>query len=133
MIYPDEALHGKAVVSSDGVVIGEISRLFIDPVEWRVRSIEVRLRKESADRVGIHRTLFHSATIEVSTQQIQSVEVALILSISLDKLRPPAAVEQAPAPWAARSGSSDPAGVRDRPDRFVVRRKSRCDMAGSLA
>jgi sporulation protein YlmC with PRC-barrel domain len=98
MIYPEEALHGKAVLSSDGVVIGEISRLFIDSTDWRVRSIEVRLRKEPADRVGIHRSLFHPATIEISAQQIQSFEDALILSIPLGELRPAALVVEAPAP-----------------------------------
>ncbi len=98
MIYPDEALHGKAVISSDGVVIGEILRLFIDPADWRVRSLEVKLRNEPADRVGIHRSLFHAATVEISTQQIQSFEDALILSIPLGELRPPAGAEEAPAP-----------------------------------
>jgi len=96
MIYPEEALRGKAVLSSDGVVIGEISRLFIDPADWRVRSIEVRLRKESADRVGIHRSLFHAATVEIPTQQIQSFEDALILSIPVGDLRPPAVMEETP-------------------------------------
>jgi hypothetical protein len=103
MRLADDSFHGRVVLSSDGIAIGEITRLFIDPSfpGWRVGSFEVRLRKEAADRAGIHRSLFHAATLEISTGLVQSTGDAVILSVPLDELRPPAppaSEETAPAP-----------------------------------
>jgi sporulation protein YlmC with PRC-barrel domain len=99
MEFTDDALRGRVVLSSDGLVIGEIVRLLIDlsPPGWRVRSFEVRLRKDAAERVGAHRRLFHDARLVISTDLVQSIGDAVILSVSADALRSPTSSEQ-PAP-----------------------------------
>ena len=101
MRLADDSFHGRVVLSSDGIAIGEIARLFIDSsAGWRVGSFEVRLRKDVADRAGVHRSLFHAPTLEISTDLVQSIGDAVILSVPLDALNPPvpAAEETAPAP-----------------------------------
>ena len=90
MKLSDDTFRGRVVLSSDGLVIGEIERLFIDPANWRIRSIEVKLRKDAADRVGVHRSLFHSATLEISTELVQASADAVILAVPIDSLRAPA-------------------------------------------
>lgn len=92
MRLADDSFHGRVVLSSDGIALGEITHLFIDPSSpgWRVSSFEVRLRKEVADRAGVHRSLFHAATLEISTDLVQSIGDAVILSVALDALNPPA-------------------------------------------
>lgn len=98
MKLTDDSFRGRVVLSSDGLAIGEIARLFIDPAGWRVRSFEVRLRKDAAERVGVPRSLFHGATLEISTDLVQSTGDAVILSVSAEALRHPTPPEQgAPA------------------------------------
>jgi hypothetical protein len=99
MKLTDAAFRGRVVLSSDGLAIGEITRLFVEAAGWRVCSFEVRLRKDVAERIGIPRTLFHGATIEISTDLVQSTGDAVILSVSAEALRQPAPPEpSAPAP-----------------------------------
>jgi sporulation protein YlmC with PRC-barrel domain len=99
MKLTDESFRGRVVLSSDGVAIGEIVRMLVDPDGWRVRSIEVRLRKDAAERVGVRRSLFHSASLEISTDLVQSAGDAVILSVPAESLRQPAPPTQtAPAP-----------------------------------
>lgn len=93
MKISDDNLRGRIVLSNDGLAIGEIERLFIDPADLRVSSLVVRLRKDAAERIGIHRSLFHGATYEISTALVQSTGDVVILSVHLDALRPPEPVE----------------------------------------
>jgi sporulation protein YlmC with PRC-barrel domain len=91
MKYSDEELHGRVVLSGDGLAIGEITKLFIDPADWRVEAIQVKLRKEIAERVGASRSIFHAATIEIPAHLIQSVGDAVLLNVPIDNLRAPPA------------------------------------------
>lgn len=98
MKLSDDNLRGRVVLSSDGLAIGEIERLFIDPANLRISSLEVRLRKDAAERVGMHRSLFHGATIEIPASAVQSTGDVVILSVPLNALRPPKPPEmRAPA------------------------------------
>ena len=85
----DEQLRGRVVLSSDGFAVGEIERLFIDSADLRVSSIEVRLRKDAAERLGARHSMFRSATLEISTAMVQSTGDVVILSVALDALGPP--------------------------------------------
>jgi sporulation protein YlmC with PRC-barrel domain len=101
MKLTDESFRGRVVLSSDGVAIGEIVHLIVDPAGWCVRSLEVRLRKDAAERVGVPRSLFHGATLEISTDLVQSAGDAVILSVPADELRqppPPPPAQTTPAP-----------------------------------
>ncbi len=85
----DDSLRGRLVLSGDGLSIGEVVRLFVDPGEWRVRAIEVKLRNDVADRIGAHHGLLRAATLQIPTEQIQSVGDAVILSVAVTALHPP--------------------------------------------
>jgi sporulation protein YlmC with PRC-barrel domain len=98
MKLTDESFRGRVVISSDGVALGEIAHLSVDPSTWRVRSLEVRLRKDAAERVGVPRSLFHSSTIEIATDLVQSVGDAVVLAVTADALRPPPPPPQPSAP-----------------------------------
>jgi len=87
MRLSDDNLHGRVVISGDGIAIGEITRVFLDSSEWRVEALQVKLRRESAERLGANRSMFHAATLEIPTRMIQSVGDAVILSVPLDGLR----------------------------------------------
>ncbi|MCZ7682355.1 MAG: PRC-barrel domain containing protein [Sandaracinaceae bacterium] len=87
MRLSDEDLHGRTVISADGLVLGEIVALLLESEAWRVDSLQVRLRKDAADRIGAERSMFRPGVIEVESRLVQSVGDAVLLSVPLDQLR----------------------------------------------
>ena len=87
MRLSEQNLHGRTVIASDGLVIGEIGLLFIDSDAWRVDALEVKLRNDVADRLGADRSMFRAGALEIPTNIIQSVGDAVVLSVAIDGLR----------------------------------------------
>jgi sporulation protein YlmC with PRC-barrel domain len=83
----DETIRGKTVVGSDGQVIGEVSALFLNSEAWRIESLQVKLRRETAERVGASHGIFHAGSIEIPVASVQSVGDAIVLSVAVDDLR----------------------------------------------
>lgn len=98
MTLSDQALHGRVVLSGDGLAIGEITRLNVEPTTWHVVSLEVKVRKDAAERIGVQRSMFHATTIVIPTEHVQSVGDAVILSVPLAALRQAPEREREPAP-----------------------------------
>jgi sporulation protein YlmC with PRC-barrel domain len=80
MRLSDENLRGRTVIAADGQAIGEIAALFLDSEAWRIRSLNIKLRKEVADQLGATRGMFHAATLELPVAMVQSGGDAVILS-----------------------------------------------------
>jgi sporulation protein YlmC with PRC-barrel domain len=97
MRLSDENLRGRTVIAADGLVLGVIAALFIDSDAWRVESLQVKLHKDVADRLGTGRTIFHAGTLEIPIHMVQSVGDAVVLSAAIDELRPavPPAIQPA--------------------------------------
>jgi len=87
MRLSDEKLHGRTVIASDGSAIGEIAVLFLDSDAWHVESLQVKLRKDIADRLGADRSMFRAGALEIPTSMIQSVGDAVVLRVPVDELR----------------------------------------------
>ena len=87
MRLSDDNLRGRTVIASDGLAIGEIVVLFLDSDDWRVESLQIKLRKDVADRLGADRSMFHAGALEVPTSMIQSVGDAVVLAVAVDELR----------------------------------------------
>lgn len=87
MRLSDENLRRLSVIASDGIAIGELAGMFIDSSTWNVESLQVKLRKDIADRLGAERSIFHPGALEIPTHMIQSVGDAVILSVEIDELR----------------------------------------------
>jgi sporulation protein YlmC with PRC-barrel domain len=87
MRLSDENLRGRTVIASDGLAIGEIAALFLDSDAWRVEAIQVKLRKDIADRLGADRSVFHAGTLEIPIRMVQSAGDAVVLSVAVDELR----------------------------------------------
>ena len=99
MRLSDQNLNGRTVIASDGLAVGEIAALFLDSDTWRVESLQIKLRKEIADRLGAGRSMFRAGAVEVSIQMVQSIGDAVVLSVAVDELRQvvPEVSEPAPA------------------------------------
>lgn len=87
MRITDDNLHGRVVLSADGLAIGEVHKLFFHGAQFAIDAVEVRLRKEIAERFGIKHSTFHPASLEIPAGFVQSVGDAVILSAKLDDLR----------------------------------------------
>jgi sporulation protein YlmC with PRC-barrel domain len=98
MRLSDENLRGRVVIASDGMAIGEIATLFLDSDAWRVESLQVKLRKDVADRLGADRSMFHAGALEIPIRMVQSVGDAVVLSVAVDDLRQVLTAASAPAP-----------------------------------
>jgi sporulation protein YlmC with PRC-barrel domain len=100
MRLSDETLHGRTVIASDGVAIGSITALFIDSDAWRIESLQIKLNKDVADRLGADRSWLHAGAVEIPIRMVQSVGDAVVLSVRVDELRQvlPGTSESAPAP-----------------------------------
>ncbi len=87
MRISDDNLHGRTVISSDGIAVGEITALSIESGTWNVASLQVKLRKDVADRLGADRSMFRAGATEIPTTMVQSLGDAIILSVAVDELR----------------------------------------------
>ena len=87
MRITDEKLHGRVVITADGRAIGEVTRLFFEGGVFAIDAIEIKLRKDAADALGLEHKGFRHPTIEIPVRLVQSVGDALILSAVLADLR----------------------------------------------
>ena len=87
MRLSDENLRGRTVIAADGLAIGEIAALFLDSSDWRVESLQVKLHKDVADRLGADRGMFHAGALEIPIRMVQSVGDAVVLAVVVDELR----------------------------------------------
>jgi len=61
MQISDEQFRGRTVIAADGQAIGEVAALFIDTSTWIIASLQIKLSKTAADRLGAARGLLHAA------------------------------------------------------------------------
>jgi sporulation protein YlmC with PRC-barrel domain len=87
MRLSDENLRGRTVIAADGQVVGGINAIFLDSEAWRVESLQVALRKDIADQLGAHRSVFHAGAVEIPVGMVQSVGATVVLSVPVDGLR----------------------------------------------
>lgn len=96
MRLSDENLRGRSVIAADGQVIGELAAIYVESSSWRVESLQVKLRSEIADQLGVHRSVFRSGTFEVPVRFVQSLGDTLVLNVPASRLR-----DVLPAPQAS--------------------------------
>jgi sporulation protein YlmC with PRC-barrel domain len=83
----DEDLRGRTAISAEGQVVGEVTALFFDSRAWRVESLQVKLRKEIADQLGVDRSVFRAGALEIPVRMVQAVGDTVVLSIAAEGLR----------------------------------------------
>lgn len=87
MQMSDQSIRGRTVIAGDGQVIGEITAIFFNSDGWRVEALQLKLRKETADQLGAHRTVFQAGEIVVPVRMVQSVGETVILSVAMAELQ----------------------------------------------
>ena len=79
LVY-EEALSGRSVIDSTGRSIGEVMGLVIDPDDWRIEAVRVKLHKDVTEEIGAPHGAFRAARLDVPTAFIHSVSDAVVLS-----------------------------------------------------
>jgi sporulation protein YlmC with PRC-barrel domain len=87
MRLSDENIRGRTVIDADGQALGTVAALFIDAGLWKVESIQVKLVREVADRIGASHNLFRAGVVEIPVRLVQSTGDAVVLSVSAESLR----------------------------------------------
>ena len=86
MRISDDNLNGRVVLTADGLAVGEVNKLFFHGAQFAIDAIQVKVRKEVAERLGLKHSTFHPATLEIPAGFVQSVGDAVLLSAKLDDL-----------------------------------------------
>jgi sporulation protein YlmC with PRC-barrel domain len=94
IIY-EEALSGRSVIDATGRSIGEVVALLIDPEQWRVEAVRVKLHKDVTEEIGASHGAFRAARLDVPTTFIHNVSDAVVLSGPIGALR---TLEHQPSP-----------------------------------
>ncbi len=87
MRFSDNSIRGRTVIAGDGQVLGEIIAVHFDSEGWRVEAIGLKLRKDVADQLGAHRSVFQAGELELPVGTIQSVGETVILSVAMPELQ----------------------------------------------
>jgi sporulation protein YlmC with PRC-barrel domain len=87
MLVPDEDIRGRTVIAADGQLVGEVTAFLIDTDDWLVQALQIELRKEIADQLGTHRSIFRAGTLQIPMRVVQSVGRTIILSVPVEGLR----------------------------------------------
>lgn len=94
MRLSDQFLSGRTVVAADGLAIGEVTALFISSANWQVESLQIRVRREVAERAGATKRFFRTPSMEIPVRLIQSVGDAIVLRVKVNELRQEASEEE---------------------------------------
>src|SRR5215207_6937585 len=86
MRITDDNLHGRVVLTADGLAIGEVNKLFFHGGAFAIDAIEIKVRREMAERLGLKHSPFKPAMMEIPAGAVQSVGDAVILSAKLEEL-----------------------------------------------
>ncbi len=84
----EDTLRGRAVIDAQGTVIGEIDDLVVDTDAWKLDALRVKLRRDVADAIGVHRSAFRAASIEVPASAVQSIGETVVLRSDAAALAP---------------------------------------------
>jgi sporulation protein YlmC with PRC-barrel domain len=84
----DVELRDRTVIGADGNAIGQVAAMIVDADSWAVKAIRIKLRNNVADQAGVGHSLFRASTVDVPIAHIQSVGDTVVLTVSVDGLRP---------------------------------------------
>jgi len=73
------------VVTSGAHIIGEVKEIKIDPTNWQVKYLDVKLTGDAAESLGMKKR-FRSSAICIPTSMIQAVAHVVTISKSLKEL-----------------------------------------------
>jgi sporulation protein YlmC with PRC-barrel domain len=95
----DDALHGRTVLSADGHAVGELSHLLIDHGKLELAGMEVKVRRNVAERLHLPHSFLKPPTLTIPAENVHSIGDVVILEVGLESLaaREPSRAPEQPA------------------------------------
>lgn len=79
-------LVDKKILTQDGREIGHVEGLELDIESWHVRSLEVRLRRDTLEALNIKRPLFGTRTVRLGVGHVSGVTDTVVLKTKLEEV-----------------------------------------------
>jgi sporulation protein YlmC with PRC-barrel domain len=83
-----DSVHGRVVITSDGLRIGHVNAILLVEGELRIGALQVKLDKSAAERIGVEHSVLRGALIDVAVDNVQSIGDAVLLAVPIEGLRP---------------------------------------------
>lgn len=82
-------LTGRTVVTKDGIQLGDVVDLDLDPADWRVHWIYLRLHRALTDRFHIDAPfVMGTRTISFSVEYVANIDKEIALRVTLEEIIP---------------------------------------------
>ena len=95
-------VKGRTVIDATGAAIGEVEGLYIEQAAAGehvcIGGMQVKLRSRVADDVGVERSTFKPAVVDIPASMLQAIGDAVLLNVRLDALLQPRELAQQPTP-----------------------------------
>lgn len=75
--------RGKKVWSQDGREVGELDGLEIAPDEWVIRGVDIKVRREVLEEMGLKKPLMGTQTVRIAPDEVSGISDAVILKSPL--------------------------------------------------
>lgn len=80
-------LNGKKVISSDGIVLGEVENTAISVDNWSVTHLHVDLNKDVCNSLSFDCPTLGSITVSLPVETISVVGEVIVLNKSIEELK----------------------------------------------
>lgn len=80
-------LEGKKVFAQQGREIGVVHAVDFDTTSFRVKSLEIKLKRELLDELQLKVPLMGSHSVHVGVEHVQAIADAVMLVPSVDELK----------------------------------------------
>jgi sporulation protein YlmC with PRC-barrel domain len=80
-ILINHELEGKTVIDGAGNAVGEVKEVLIDTTSWLVTALRVKLRRETAEKLGERHGAFHAAEIDLPVDSVSATGQTVVLNL----------------------------------------------------
>lgn len=80
-------LIGKQIIGQHGREIGVIADMSTDVTTWQIKSLDVKLNRETLDDLKLKRSWFGTQTIQLPTEEISGASDKFVLKHTLEEMK----------------------------------------------
>lgn len=79
-------IEGKKVFAQQGREVGVVQGLDVSLDDFAVRSVEIKIRRESLEDMGMKVPMMGTKTMHLDVEHISAIGDTVLLSVSIDQL-----------------------------------------------
>jgi sporulation protein YlmC with PRC-barrel domain len=82
----EQDLRGRTVIDGEGRAVGAVDDVMVDGRSWRIEAFRVKLRRELAAQIGVERSAFRPAFLDIPVEMVHAAGDAVILNVPMSAL-----------------------------------------------